>query len=1003
MLLKLPKQVLLIFFTTLGSILCAAIVGESVFYYNSRETLPVDRQVDVMFVLDVNDQAQFAVESIHQAVPEFLAELKTQNLDPRVGLVAFREQNEVIPKVDISFVLDISGSMKTEVLTVGSGIRSFTQSLEQSRVDPLIGLTTFTDRLYKPSQLDICFVLDISSDMQPEVDGLRDGIEIFANELEANGIDLNVGLVTFNNFDETGDAAIQPIKFSGQFLTQKYPDIKAKLAKIDAGGGGLDESSFLGLTVATKQTFRPASKKIIILITDEPPLIPDGEVKSTVAMIDTLKSFGASDLFCIVTPTNNPDFQPLDAASPLKFFPLQSTDQRIPLVDTLPLISTILVSRLGPSSMANGPTGLALSTPLSVTEFDNSESFTKDYASLAEQFSKLTATGGNDLPESIYDAMAETLKTSGRSDVSKAIILITDAKPLVPDLEIQSTEEMTQRFKQFNNLGHVKLYCCTDPQFRSIFDGLKTGVPTRYYDLINGNDHVELASLLPKVAEQITKDFGEPEHEVMFLADLADNDDNPSVLHFDDDVFTRDGEAFTRALSDLTATQPALPQNCYNAVYVAGHQVFRPNADRVIVIVSNSPAPSPSDDTITTSDIQDLLTSRGISHVHLVTAERNRSQFDRLRKTPDTEGLFFEIPDEIAPDENIEHIITDIARAVADDSVARRDDPNALEASNANTFLTSATMWMIGLAIGLCLTITATQNIYMRRPVFSLAELMTLLFNSTVIAIIVSLLGQLVLQQATSTTAVTAITYHPNTLLEYSCVVMTWILLGALLAKSLSTSIPNANWYVATLAGGIAASIAIASHLASTSLGPSVSRLISAATFGICFSSAMVIVERISRNIFLTVQYGNISTTTLNLGDRPILIGSDNKCDLRIPDIAPVQQMYFIEGGSLFCVNIPSGTAHVLENGNTATLGCVKVTVTTAAGKTTKSISAPVAPNYPTPPAPPRPPTKPAATTTAPPPSRPASSTQAPPKPAPTRTAPSPRSTAPPPPPPKKA
>ncbi len=1009
MLLKFPKPVLLIFLTALGSILSAAILGESAFWYNSLETAPVNRQVDVMFVLDTNDNAEFATEGLRQAIPEFLEEIKKRDLDPRVGLVAFKKQSEVIPKLDISFVLDVSGSMKTEVAAVRSGIKSFTQNLPETRLDHQIGLTTFTDRLYEPPQFDICFVLDISSGMQPTVDGLRDGIEDFAKQLQAKGVDLNVGLVTFINFREDPDTAIEPITFGDEFLTPKYSKISAKLGNIKAAGGGLNMSSFLGLTIATKQTFRPASKKIIILITDDIPAMPDGEVKDTNQMIDTLKSFGAMQLYCIVPRENESEYQPLGAAGKIQFFPLPEKDQGNPLVDALPEISASLLAELGSSSAANGPTGLELSTPLTITTFDGSKSFTDDPASLAEQLSDLTATGGGDLPESIYDAMAETLKTTGRSRASKAIILITDAKPLVPDLEIQSTEEMIQRFKQFNNHSKVKLYCCTDPQFRSIFADLETGVPTQYYDLINDSDHVELASLLPKVAAQITKDFGRPAQVDMFSADPTDNPDDPSVLHFDDDVFTGDADEFTRALSDLTASQPALPQNGYNAVYVAGHQRFRPKADRIIIIVSNSPAPSAGDDTVTTAAIQDLLASRDISHLHLATAERHRSQFDRLRKTPQTEGLFFEIPDNADSAGSIEHIVTDIARAVGDDCVARRDDPNALAASNANTVLASATLWMIGLAIGLCLTSTVTQNIYMRRQIFSLAELMTLLLNSTIIAIIVSFLGQLVLQQATSKSAVTAITYNPSTLLEYTCVVITWILLGALLAKSLSASMPNVNWHATTLAGGIAASIAIASHLASTSLGPSVSRLISAATFGICFSSAMAIAERVSRKFFLTVEYGNISITTLNLGNRPIRIGSDNKCDLRIPDIAPVQQMYFVEGDSLYCVNIPSGTSHVLEDGNTATLGCVKVAVTTSLGKTSRSIPAAVAPNSPPPAVPPSPPavppSRPAAPptgTTAPPPARQASSTQQPPKPPPTRTAPSSRSTPPPPPPPKK-
>ncbi|HEX2865549.1 MAG TPA: VWA domain-containing protein [Ignavibacteriales bacterium] len=105
---------------------------------------------------------------------------------------------------------------------------------------------------------DIVFVLDVTGSMGNEIDAVKNNIIEFADNLSKEGIDYQLGLVTF--LDE---------------VENKYPftkDVQAFQQNIAAqyahGGGDGPENSLQALLDASRFNFRQNSKRIVVWITD---------------------------------------------------------------------------------------------------------------------------------------------------------------------------------------------------------------------------------------------------------------------------------------------------------------------------------------------------------------------------------------------------------------------------------------------------------------------------------------------------------------------------------------------------------------------------------------------------------------------------------------------------------------------------------------------------------------------------------------------------------------
>jgi hypothetical protein len=123
------------------------------------------------------------------------------------------------------------------------------------------------------AKVDVLFVLDLTGSMSFAIRGVKDGIGNFAKELEKKALDSRIGMVCFRDIEEDKELPY-PLLFNGETFTTDYEAFRAKVATLKADGGGDEpESSLQALALAVKQPFRENVTRVLVLITDATPKI----------------------------------------------------------------------------------------------------------------------------------------------------------------------------------------------------------------------------------------------------------------------------------------------------------------------------------------------------------------------------------------------------------------------------------------------------------------------------------------------------------------------------------------------------------------------------------------------------------------------------------------------------------------------------------------------------------------------------------------------------------
>jgi hypothetical protein len=143
--------------------------------------------------------------------------------------------------------------------------------------------------------------------MQGEINAIRDSIASFADTISSHGVRVRVGLIEFRDRFVREEAHV--LDFNGQVFTQDPVIFRLKLSGLKAtGGGDAPESSLDALMLALRQPFSPDASKVIVLITDAPPHLPDKETKSISEVLQKIHAVGIGQLY-IVMRTQDPDSQ----------------------------------------------------------------------------------------------------------------------------------------------------------------------------------------------------------------------------------------------------------------------------------------------------------------------------------------------------------------------------------------------------------------------------------------------------------------------------------------------------------------------------------------------------------------------------------------------------------------------------------------------------------------------------------------------------------------------
>jgi hypothetical protein len=148
----------------------------------------------------------------------------------------------------------------------------------------------------KRATVDICLVFDTTGSMSDKIDGLVHCMVDFVGELAKLRLDWQLTAVPFGDLTVPGDRVVGDLPFvstreAAERLIQTMPRF--------SGGGNIGESSLEAVLAALRKPYRSRSLKVLVILTDEPPLEGIQLTFGTVA-----RALQAKEVICFVASPN---------------------------------------------------------------------------------------------------------------------------------------------------------------------------------------------------------------------------------------------------------------------------------------------------------------------------------------------------------------------------------------------------------------------------------------------------------------------------------------------------------------------------------------------------------------------------------------------------------------------------------------------------------------------------------------------------------------------------
>lgn len=136
--------------------------------------------------------------------------------------------------------------------------------------------------------VDICLVFDTTGSMSDKIDGLVRCVVDFVRELAKLELDWQLTAVPFGDLTVPGDRVVGDLPFvttreAGERMIRSMPRF--------SGGGNDGESSLEAVLAALRKPYRARSVKVLVVLTDEPPLVSAQLDVNTVARALRKKEF----------------------------------------------------------------------------------------------------------------------------------------------------------------------------------------------------------------------------------------------------------------------------------------------------------------------------------------------------------------------------------------------------------------------------------------------------------------------------------------------------------------------------------------------------------------------------------------------------------------------------------------------------------------------------------------------------------------------------------------
>jgi len=156
----------------------------------------------------------------------------------------------------------------------------------------------------KGDKVDVMLVVDATGSMQDHYGKLAANLQRLTEKLKAENRDLRFGVTIFRDrVDAPGEDPFV-LTFGAEEFTRDLPELERRLKEVRADGGGDPaESGFDGLAFAARRSFRPDAARVLVLITDDAPRVPDKDMQSAEQTATVLRRAGIHQLHLIMPPT----------------------------------------------------------------------------------------------------------------------------------------------------------------------------------------------------------------------------------------------------------------------------------------------------------------------------------------------------------------------------------------------------------------------------------------------------------------------------------------------------------------------------------------------------------------------------------------------------------------------------------------------------------------------------------------------------------------------------
>jgi Ca-activated chloride channel family protein len=407
------------------------------------------------------------------------------------------------------------------------------------------------------------------------------------------------------------------------------------------------------------------------------------------------------------------------------------------------------------------------------------------------------------------------------------------------------------------------------------------------------------------------------------------------LVTFDDDArlthpLTSDVRKIVEVMRPLFVTGGrSMGDSSLSGLALAAGLPFDRDARKVVILITDETTDIPDGEIFSTDEVVVKLKAAHVDEVDVVTLATLTDDYAFLSEA--APGKFFTMDRYGRQSEGLANLFKEVAVAVADSSVLRATGAPgakvdvALIRKNFWPDAMQAGLWVGLVCFGIGVAIETSQQVLLGASLRPLPVLRTMAISlglGFAAGVIAQALYAYALGEAKDVGAL------PR--------VVSWASVGAGLGLSISLAIPNLNVYRSVLFGALGGLVAVGGFLLVAASGSEMaSRLMGASFLGLFIALAVTIAEAVAREAYLVVHWAKNESTTVNLGSRPVMIGTSRDSTVRMSAKSgyPAQIASFeLKDGKALLTNHMSRTTHVLKDGNKLTLGTVVIEVRILSG-----------------------------------------------------------------------